>query len=420
MTASEKVKLTDALVSRAAAPADRAELMIWDSEVAGFGLRVRGDSKSFIIVYRPVGAGRSANMKRLKIGTPGTLGGVKEARRIALSYRGKIADGEDPAAERAEEKRRAHSTVAELLDRYEKRLERRGYVNRKDVMSLLRRRLRPFLARDIAGVKGWELAELIERLDTASNGRGGSDFRSRCNPFLNWCVFDARVLDVNPLAGYRRGRDTRQERVSRAESGRALADAEIVAVWNTSALDRAFYRLVRFLLLTGCRRSEGAKLLWDMVDVGGRRIDLPATFTKQARGHTIYMGDELLKLLDECKVRSGTSDFVFASPRTGGPISGWSKLMKPNSGKQRGRRPGFTDVSGVDFTLHDLRRTFRTGLSKLGIETDIAELALGHARSDLEARYNRDDCEAALREAFDKWEQHLVGLTRTVGGDVFS
>ena len=61
----------------------------------------------------------------------------------------------------------------------------------------------------------------------------------------------------------------------------------------------------------------------------------------------------------------------------------------------------------MNFTLHDLRRTFRTGLSRLGVDREIAELALGHAREDLEARYNRDDCEAALRRAFDAWGAHV-------------
>ncbi len=77
------------------------------------------------------------------------------------------------------------------------------------------------------------------------------------------------------------------------------------------------------------------------------------------------------------------------------------------AGGTRPGEPGLVKASGVIFTLHDLHRTFRTGLSRLGVDRDIAELALGHARVDLEARYNRDDCEAALREAFGAWAAHV-------------
>lgn len=92
-------------------------------------------------------------------------------------------------------------------------------------------------------------------------------------------------------------------------------------------------------------------------------------------------------------------------------MSGWSKIMDPNDHRTKGDTttctPGFVKASGVHFTLHDLRRTFRTGLSRLGVDREIAELALGHAREDLEARYNRDGCETALREAFDAWGGHV-------------
>ena len=52
-----KVKLTDVVVSRAELPAGKAEHMIWDTDVSGFGLRLRGETKSCIIAYRPAGRG---------------------------------------------------------------------------------------------------------------------------------------------------------------------------------------------------------------------------------------------------------------------------------------------------------------------------------------------------------------------------
>ncbi len=408
---TEKRRLTDALVRSINPTETRSEFVIWDTDVTGFALRVRGKSMSYVVAYRPVGQGRAANMKRFKIGSPNSITNVKEARRMALAVLGRVATGVDPNAERAEEKRRTRSTVKEMLDRYDEHLERRDYVTRTDVISLLRRRLRPMLGREISEIKAWEYAEIIERLDKKSGGTAGGTFRTRCSTFLNWCTFDARVLEVNPLAGYRRRRDTRSERVKKSEMGRALSDVEICTIWQTADTKTSFGRLVRFLILTGCRRNEGAKLLWDMVDLDECRIEMPATFTKQARGHTVYVSDELAKMLVPLKENRVVSDFVFPSPRTGGPMSGWSKIMDPGdkrtAGGSKPGAPGFVIRCGVQFTFHDLRRTFRTGLSRLNVDTEIAELALGHARSDLEARYNRDDCEAGLRSAFQTWGQHV-------------
>ena len=418
-----KIKLTDPLVRDAALPAGKKEAVIWDTEVTGFGLRMRGASKSFVVVYRPAGQGRAATMRRLKIGTPASIATVKEARRLALAALGKVAAGGDPAVERRAERKAVENSVEKLLERYEAHLALRQYVARNAVLSLLRRRLEPLLGRDIASVKAWEYAELIERIGKKERPSAAASFRTRCSTFLNWCAFEARVLEANPLAGYRRGRDTRAERVAKTQRGRALSDAELVKVWQTASPETSFGRLVRFLILTGCRRGEGANLVRPMVDRKAGRIDLPATYTKQARGHTVYVAPLLEEVLGACEPDGRRPDLLFPSPVTGGPFQGWSKIMDRNDKRTQGgeteRTPGFVLASGVDFSLHDLRRTFRTGLSRLGVDREIAELALGHARADLEARYNRDDCEAALRDAFGRWAAHVAEITREPEASIF-
>lgn len=411
-------KLTDAKVRNARVAEGDKETTLWDSEVSGFGLRVRASGgRSYIVTYRPAGQGREGLVRRIRLGTPETIGTVKEARRLALAALGRVASGADPMAERAEEKRRAKAVTAELLDRYERYLVRRQYVAHKGVMSLLRRRLAGLLRRDLATVTGWELAALIERIEHADGPSAAAMFRNRCGTFLNWCAFDARAIPANPIAGYRRGRDTRAERVAKAQRGRALSDAELAAVWRTADPETNFGRLVRFLILTGCRRAEGAGLCRRMYDHTRRRIDLPATFTKQARGHVIFVAPALAGLLAACPIDARNPDLLFPTSRTGGVLSGWSKFMDSNAKRtdkptgQRPHTPGLVEASGVKFTLHDLRRTFRTGLSRLGLDTEIAELAIGHARADLEARYNRHDFEDVLRSAFAQWAEHVLTLT---------
>ena len=139
-----RIKLTDAVVSRAALPEGKAEAVLWDTEIVGFGLRIRGSSRSWIVQYRPAGKGRTVNARRVKLGTPETIR-TAAARKLALASLGKAAAGGDPAAERAEQKRRSGSRVADLLDRYEADLIQRNYVTRSQVMNTLRRRGRTAL-----------------------------------------------------------------------------------------------------------------------------------------------------------------------------------------------------------------------------------------------------------------------------------
>ncbi|MER8374410.1 integrase family protein [Mesorhizobium sp. M1406] len=393
-----KTKLTDAVVARAALPPGRSEAVIWDTEVTGFGLRLRGGARTYIVAYRPAGLGRAVNTKRIRLGTPETIRTVADARKLAFATLGKVAAGGDPSKDRAEEKRRDKARVSKLLDRYEADLKRRNYVAWKMVLSVLRRRLKKHAEKDIAQLKGTDFAAIIEALERAGMQGAADEFRSRCRAFLAFCQVKAKVIDSNPLYGYRRQRATRSDRLTKQRHGRALSDNEIVRVWNAAKKGTVFGRFVRFLIITGCRRGEGAGLERKMVDRTDPKkvvINLPATFVKQGRGHTIGVSKQLDALFAICPVDS-RSDLMFPSARTGGPMSGWNKMTA-----------ALVKDSGVDFTFHDLRRTFRTGLSHLGIDTETAELSLGHARENLIEIYDRDNGAERVRAAFEAWSTHV-------------
>ena len=91
---------------------------------------------------------------------------------------------------------------------------------------------------------------------------------------------------------------------------------------------------------------------------------------------------------------------MFASTKTGARMSGWTQLVAR-----------INKAAEVSFDLHDLRRTMRTGLSRLGVSTETAELTLGHSRPELERLYNRDGAGDALRQAFELWAAHVAGNT---------
>jgi hypothetical protein len=91
------------------------EIVVWDSDLAGFGVRVRPSShKTFIVQYR-AGSGRAAPDRKLTLGSVGTLT-PDEARAQAKRTLGAVANGADPGRER--KKARDALTVSELITRF--------------------------------------------------------------------------------------------------------------------------------------------------------------------------------------------------------------------------------------------------------------------------------------------------------------
>ena len=397
MAKGDRTRLTETFIMSLRLPPDKADLTVWDTEVVGLGVRVRPTGKTWVLGFRPAGTGRSGTFKRMKLASTSAVRSVTEARSLARAELGRVARGDDPLAARAEAKAREKRRLGDIIDRYDAALATRGYVNRAASISTLRRNFAAMMGRDVRDVSGAEVVAMMDKLTELGRKGAAADLRSRASAFFGFCV-QKHLLPANPLAGFRKERTTRADKVAKEEHGRALSDAEIARVWLAASPDTVAGRLVRFLLLTGCRRGEGAGLDWSMVDRAQRAIVLPPIFTKQARGHDVPLFPQLDGLLVDC-VRVAGSDLVFPSSRTGGPISGWSKLVT-----------GLNEGSGVDFRLHDLRRTFRTGLENLGVPEDLAELAIGHARSELVRIYNRAQALEKLRPAFEQWGAHVAAI----------
>ena len=60
---------------------------------------------------------------------------------------------------------------------------------------------------------------------------------------------------------------------------------------------------------------------------------------------------------------------------------------------------------------HDLRRTLRTGLSKLRIDRDVREAVLAHTRPDVEGVYDRHDYQAEKKDALERWAFYVRNLS---------
>src|SRR5215472_9651783 len=391
-------KLTEAIVSRARVGANQRQVFLWDGEVRGFGIRILpGGSRTFWYQYRTPG-GRSGKTRSVRIGAFPTVK-LDDARKRAKVLAGQVAHGKDPAAERQEAKRRNSSTLRALLlaeGPYQRDLERRGIVARKVILSGLNRGLHKFMSKDIADLTRRDFVSAITSLEAAGKPGAAGELRKYCRSLLEWAVNTGRASH-NVLAGMRRPKRSRAERLKAGSNGgRALSDDEILKLWQTADSFGSFGGLVRLALLTALRRGELAQIERAR-DLLADRIVVRPEHAKTGAQHEVPLTDLMRQVIAGAPVT--TSKLLFPSPATGGRLAGWTRWVA-----------NLRQASGVNFCLHDLRRTARTLMSRLGVPEDIAELAIGHVRDDLVRRYNKDEAWEGRRDAFTKVSDHVATL----------
>lgn len=381
---------------RAGAPAGKACIVLWDSAPVGLGLKIRASgSASWIYQFRPKGVGRSEAARTLTLGSWPSVT-LDAARAAATAKAGEVALGKDPAAEQRVERTRERRILSRALGEFELAIKRRRLVNVPTIMSTLRRGLASLASREIDALTRADLVDRIDALEAADKPGAAADLRKHCRSMLEWAVSKG-LAPYNVLAGLRRPRASRAERLDDARKGRALSDDEVAALWRSAGSTGPFGGFLRLGLLTGMRRGELAGLKWP--DIRKDRIVLVAAGTKTGAQHEIPVTAAMRAVLGAQS--KDTTGLVFPSPRRKlqAKFSGWTQLVA-----------NANEASGVEFRLHDLRRTARTIMSRTGVPEDVAELAIGHVRSGLVGTYNKDDAWRARVDAFERVSEHVAKI----------
>ncbi|HKA41723.1 MAG TPA: integrase family protein, partial [Burkholderiales bacterium] len=343
-------KLTEARVKRAHRP-KTGQVFLWDTDVKGFGVRILSSgSKTFWFQYRP----RGGSSRMIRIGPFPTIS-VASARKVARRHADQVAHGGNPAADLQTERMRDKATLRILLAEggpYQRELERRSVVNIKPALSSLRRGLHGLMSKEVTYLTRRDLVTAIESVEHDGRPGAAQDLRRFTRVFLEWSV-SSGLLTANPLAGLRRPVRSRAERLAAASNGgRALSDDEIRQLWQAAGSFGAFGGLVRLALLTGLRRGELAQIERAR-DLLADRIVVRPEHAKTGAQHEVPLTDLMRQVIAGAPV--STSRLLFPSPATGGRLAGWTRWVA-----------NLRQASGVDFRLHDLRRTARTLMSRLG------------------------------------------------------
>jgi len=159
--------------------------------------------------------------------------------------------------------------------------------------------------------------------------------------------------------------------------------------------------------LTGQRRGELALARWAEIDFKKRIWRIPDENSKNGRGHTVPLSAWAVQEFEALHRLARHNRYVLPNESSDGPMD--PKLLTRGVARCL---PRMKKMKIGEFTLHDLRRTCRTGLARLKIAPHIAERVLNHAQEKIPGTYDTHDYIDEKRDALDRWADHLQKLVR--------
>lgn len=209
---------------------------------------------------------------------------------------------------------------------------------------------------------------------------------------------------------------------------RDLNDAEIRWLWKACDGEGMFGTLLQFLLLTATRRDEARCMVERELNLRSGDWTLPGDRTKNGLEFVVPMAPAAVELLKTLKRTKGKAGLIFTqdgevaisalSKRKARVEKAMLKLAREEA-KNRGDDPASIEIP--NWRIHDLRRTARTRLAKLQIDSTVAERCINHVeQSGNKAAYDRHDYLEDKRDAFAKLADHIKAIVDDMPANIIS
>ncbi|WP_445215737.1 tyrosine-type recombinase/integrase [Bradyrhizobium sp. Pa8] len=384
----------------------------------------------------------SASQSEPQIGHPLTPG---QARMLATAAAEDVRRGIDPThvrrQDKAEAKREAvrdntiDAAMVEFLKRYKGR-KRQGLRESTRLLTAHYFGLKPdpenqgeweksgngvlakWSGRPLASITKHDAIVLLDGLVDSGRGVTANRTLTTLKTFFDWCV-DRDLRESSPVSSL-------DAFAHETERERKLTATELVVAWKVA--DREGYpfgRLVQCLILLGQRRDELRELPRTELDLKGTSVVLddgsrwseplwtiPKERTKNGREHLVPLSPQAVELLKSFPAIKGRGLLFTTTGET--PISGLSKAKKRfDEAMLVELRKADPDYQMEPWTLHDLRRTFYSGLQALGFSIEIAEACVNHSSGAIRgvARvYARHKYLREKTQAFAAWGRYVEDL----------
>lgn len=370
--------------------AENGVALYYDEKLRGFGVRVSKTSKSYFAENRVNGKTR-----RVKIGAHGSEITTEAARKKAQSYLSQMNEGIDLNAGKRKIISRNSITLEKVFADYidtRKDLKPKTHYDYKNVMRLC---FDDWARKSLVDINQSMVVARHKKIGE-TQGKAYANLSMRVlRAIFNFAIahYDD-AIQSNPVKGLSETRAwykvDRRRTFIKAHEFPAVFDAlDKLEETKVTTKAEAIRDYVLLLLMTGLRRQEGAKLQWRDIDFTAKTLTI--TDTKNGEVHTLPLTDFMFDMLNRrYENRIMENPYVF-------PGNGEKNRFLVEPRKQMMK---VWQLSGVNFTVHDLRRTFATIAENLVSAYQLKRL-LNHKSSDVTAGYVISDVET-LRSAMQR------------------
>lgn len=185
---------------------------------------------------------------------------------------------------------------------------------------------------------------------------------------------------------------------------RVLTDNEIrqLLEWlPESKFSQISKHALMITLLTGVRSGEAVGAIRKDIDLDAKTWLL--SDTKTGVNQLVQLSTQAINYIKPLlEDDTNKSAYLLPSQRTGKPQ--WQKQLSEQAWKLR---QDSNMIAIPEWTAHDLRRTMRTGLAKLGVTSEVAEAAIGHGKKGIEGTYNLYSYAKEISQAQQLWGNQL-------------
>jgi len=394
------------------------------------GLRVtcgRAGTKTFFYRYKSPLTGKLVQMK---LGSFPSMS-LSDARQKLEQLKSIRNSGRCPASEKrdaeqveqeAKEKNRKQKdfNVRALVDLYLERYIDDRIVKGKRVSGARKPKgqdeVRRTLYADAVKVLGNKSASKVTRKDISSlvmgivdrgaNVQAGNVLRELLAAYEFAIGLDTYFDDdfVDPCIQAKAGLRQAKIKLTAQKGKRVLNDNELAKLLHWlpgSAYTPTQKNVIRMALWTGCRTGEIVNAEWQFIDLKKKTWHLPET--KNFVERYVQLPDQAIEFLKYHQ--NTTGKYFFPSTKTGLPIQQKQLTEQAWRLRQDGKM-----LSLKSWTPHDLRRSVRTGLSRLDCPTEVGEAVLGHSKKGIEGTYDLHQYESECRVWLQVWADHLDEL----------
>lgn len=387
-----KIHFTDAKIKRLKLPADKAQADYFETIVPGRSLILtlnRSGRHAWSVLFYQRG-----KPKRRKLGWYGYSDGAfpdlsaKQARQAAVDF--------DVPAYLASGKAGSFKEVAEA---WLKRHVRGRLRSEKEIERQLYKYVYPSWAdRPFTEIRRVDVNLLLDKIEDEHGVRQADCVLTTIRSLMVW----HQSRDENYTSPIVKGMKRDKRLPEQKSRDRVLDDDEIRRLWKALdeldpvtgiSIDPTFAGIIKLCLLTAQRREKIVSMRRE--DVAGGVWKIPIEDREKGNAGALALPTAALEIIDQRPVIDG-SPYVFAASRSRKEkwprFSAWSQRMAELNEK----------LPIPHWTIHDLRRTARSLMARVGVLDHVAERVLGHKQGGVLGVYNRHKYEAEIADAVSR------------------